>query len=169
MTKEEYQLKTFARRFDDVLYHKRITASEISKRTGISEASLSQYRKGVYLPQGQNLQAIANALGVPTDFLLGAGQYATHNENGSDYYLLENAPAPTLETVSTRLDLNTYSRDDSSDYELNILTKLPDLDTESKKVLSDAIDILTSNRPDHAEVLMAYLKAINRICPSNAK
>lgn len=48
-----------------------ITGSSLSDRTGVSEAAISRYVNGQRHPSTDNLIAIADALYVTTDYLLG--------------------------------------------------------------------------------------------------
>lgn len=143
-------LKKFARNLDNVMYEKRITAADLSKQTGISTASISQYRKGVYMPHGDNLQTIADALNVSVDYLLGTEipeNFATKQVNVSA----------------------TYSIPDFSKYELNIIEKLPELTPDAKQLISETIDALSDGNQNHPRIMKAYFDTLNRLCPSNAK
>ena len=65
-------MKTFTERFNEALEIKHTTCAEISKRTGIYESTLSNYRKGKYAPKQDKLEIIAKALDVSIPWLMGA-------------------------------------------------------------------------------------------------
>lgn len=55
---------TFAENLKNILYIKRVTQTELSKRTGISKSIISEYVHSRYEPKMDNLKKIAAALGV---------------------------------------------------------------------------------------------------------
>lgn len=57
--------------FERLIREKGITAYRVSKDTGISQATLSEWRKGTYTPKIEKLQKIADYLEVDIDYLLG--------------------------------------------------------------------------------------------------
>lgn len=133
--------KAFARRLDDLLHEKRMTAADLSRRTGITEASMSKYRQGKYIPQGQNLKLIAETLGVSTDYLLG------------------DDPVPPKEDSKPVLSFNA-----PVDYELNIISRLPELSDDAKQLLSVTADALVDGNQNNQRILKAYFDALNRLC-----
>lgn len=67
---EEHQMK-FKRRFEKALQQSGMTAAELSKKTGISEATLSQYRSGYSQPKKERGELLASALHVDPAWLMG--------------------------------------------------------------------------------------------------
>lgn len=65
-------MENFAKRFNKALEMKEVSCAELSRRTGINEATLSNYRKGKYEPKQINLSNIAKALNVDIAWLMGA-------------------------------------------------------------------------------------------------
>lgn len=59
-----------------------ITQRELSEKVGISEVSMSRYCAGTRIPTAENLLAIAFALQVSTDYLLGLADDFNGNEKG---------------------------------------------------------------------------------------
>lgn len=49
-----------------------MSAAELSRLSGIDEATLSNYKKGKYIPKQRKTEAIANALDVSVSWLMGA-------------------------------------------------------------------------------------------------
>lgn len=65
-------MATFAERFRTALKAADITAAELSRKLGIPEGTISQYKAGAYEPKQRRLEAIANALNVSIPWLMGA-------------------------------------------------------------------------------------------------
>ena len=61
----------FGNRLKDLRIEKRISQSELGKRIGVSNASISQYESGTRFPDTQKLELLADVLEVSTDYLLG--------------------------------------------------------------------------------------------------
>lgn len=64
-------MQSFSHNLKSIMMEKQIKAAELSRMTGISKARISQYTNGIYIPKAAALDAIANALGVNRDVLLG--------------------------------------------------------------------------------------------------
>ena len=58
-------------RITEALTIKGWTASDLSKRSGISKGQISRYLHGQIIPKQSKIAAMANALGVSTAWLLG--------------------------------------------------------------------------------------------------
>ena len=65
-------MDTFAQRFSKALSIRNITAAELSRRLGVNEGTLSNYKKGTYEPKQRRLEAIATILNVSIPWLMGA-------------------------------------------------------------------------------------------------
>lgn len=61
----------FNKRLEEALHYRHMTPAELSRRTGIAEATLSQYKKGLSTPKRDRAFKIANALGVDPAWLYG--------------------------------------------------------------------------------------------------
>ena len=64
-------ISTFSERLNEALEIKNISPAELSRQSGIIEATISNYRKGKYKPKQPNLEKIAKALNVSVAWLLG--------------------------------------------------------------------------------------------------
>ena len=62
---------TFANRLTEALIIRNLSAAEFSRRMGISEAVISQYRSGKYEPKQDRLDEFARALDVSEGWLMG--------------------------------------------------------------------------------------------------
>ena len=63
--------RKFANRLTEALKMKNITAAELSRQTGISEARISQYKKGQFVARESALKLIAVTLDIDEAWLLG--------------------------------------------------------------------------------------------------
>lgn len=63
--------ESFKDRFNRALLMCNMTAADLSRKTGISESTLSQYKSGYAKPKDERLVKIANALGVDPAWLMG--------------------------------------------------------------------------------------------------
>jgi transcriptional regulator with XRE-family HTH domain len=64
-------MASFKDRFNEALALRDMSAAELSKRTGIGEGALSQYKKGAYNATQRNLDKISSALNVSIPWLMG--------------------------------------------------------------------------------------------------
>ena len=48
-----------------------VTPYKVSKETGVSQPTLSEWKKGTYTPKQDKLQKIADYFGVTLDYLMG--------------------------------------------------------------------------------------------------
>lgn len=65
-------MSDFSIRLCEALEARHITAAELSRRLGINEGTVSQYKSGAYEPKQRRLQAIAEILNVSIPWLMGA-------------------------------------------------------------------------------------------------
>lgn len=56
--------------FAKLLEERKLTAYRVSKDTGISQTTLSEWKKGLVTPKADKLRALAEYLGVSVDYLL---------------------------------------------------------------------------------------------------
>ena len=57
--------------FEKLINERGITPYKVWKETGVSQTTLSEWKKGTYTPKLENLQKIADFLEVDVDYLLG--------------------------------------------------------------------------------------------------
>ena len=86
----------FSTRLTEKMNEQNITAAELSRRTGISKARISQYIHGVYRPSGKALVDLASALLCSEEYLLGTSEHS--NTVGKRLKILGEVKcgAPTL-------------------------------------------------------------------------
>lgn len=63
--------KSFSFRLSKAMRNANIRQIELSEKTGISRAMISQYLSGAYKPKQINTYKLAKALNVPVEYLLG--------------------------------------------------------------------------------------------------
>ena len=61
----------FARRLALTVKEKELSFAELSRRSGISKARISQYIHGIYMPNSAAILSLATSLNVDPDYLLG--------------------------------------------------------------------------------------------------
>lgn len=67
-------MSSFKDRLEIALTMRETTPAELSKKTGIGEGAISQYRKGAYEASQRNLEKIARALQVSIPWLMGVSE-----------------------------------------------------------------------------------------------
>lgn len=78
---------------------RKITQSELSKRTGIRQSSISDWLNGRYEPKQDKIYLIAQALGVSPSWLLG---YDETTSNQTEGYYVDPETAEFAEYLRTR-------------------------------------------------------------------
>jgi len=64
-------MNTFVKRLNQAMAEANMTQAELSRKTGISEAAISNYRKGNYEPKHKQIYLLAVALNVSPSWLMG--------------------------------------------------------------------------------------------------
>lgn len=64
-------MTSFVERFNKILKEKKITQSELSKMTGITQSSISDWVRGKYIPRQDKVYVLSKALKVSPAYLLG--------------------------------------------------------------------------------------------------
>lgn len=72
----------FSERLEMALAMRDMSPAELSRRTGIGEGAISQYRKGGYKASQRNLDKISKALMVSIPFLMGIANEYTFGNSG---------------------------------------------------------------------------------------
>lgn len=108
--------------FEKLCLEKNVTASKVSKATGISTATLSSWKKNVYTPKQDKLQLIADYFGVTLDYLING------KEKESEF-----SPEQADLWIAIRHDKEL----------LNALEKYMKLSEENKKRVLERIDTLS--------------------------
>jgi transcriptional regulator with XRE-family HTH domain len=91
------------KRFELLLQQKGITPYKVSKGTGISQTTLSDWKRGRSEPKLDKLQRIADYLGVTTDFLLGRTDFPDGTLRYIDEVMGDTTPSQALKNLIDRL------------------------------------------------------------------
>lgn len=89
----------FINRLKSIMSERKITQSELSKRTGIRQSSISDWLNGRYEPKQDKIYLIAQALGVSPSWLLG---YDETTSNQTEGYYVDPEAAEFAEYLRTR-------------------------------------------------------------------
>ena len=79
--------------FEELLKEKGVSAYRVAQETGVSTATLTSWKKGVYTPKPEKLQKIADFFGVQLDYLTGASDFKTKKEMLQHFDDVYNTPA----------------------------------------------------------------------------
>lgn len=120
-------LDTFAQRLTQALEIRNITAAELSRRLGLNEGTISNYKKGVYEPKQRRLDSISKALDVSIPWLMGYD--VPFASRGSESNTDSIFSSDTVDPYKSRLD-DCYNRlNDSGKKEacrrISELTEIP--------------------------------------------
>ena len=74
-------LLCFSLKLNDLLYEKGISQENFAKMTNIGGTSIHKYRNGKILPKQENIDAIADALGVSSEYLVGKSKTKDYSYN----------------------------------------------------------------------------------------
>lgn len=121
----------FKDRLDEAMTRKGMKPVELSKLTGLSEQTISQYRSGYSKPKKERLALIANILGVNPTWLMGL------NVDMFPIPEIKKLPVPEImypEEKKARLEL--LMRADE------YYNKFTSLSEESRKAILDMVDLL---------------------------
>lgn len=72
--------------FERLLAKHGITAWKVSKETGISTVTLTNWKKGNYVPKADKLQKIADYFGVSLEYLMTGKEPEHESTTGKKYY-----------------------------------------------------------------------------------
>lgn len=72
--------------FKKLCDRKGLTASDVSKATGVSGATLTSWKKGDYTPKLDKLQKIADYFQVSVDYLITGRDSKKESIEGTEYY-----------------------------------------------------------------------------------
>lgn len=94
--------------FNDLLQKNGVTPYKVSKETGVSQSTLSDWKRGISTPKSDKLQKIADYFGVSLAYLMG-----NEKEEGSvidqknNPIVLDDDALELLEELKTRPEMRT--------------------------------------------------------------
>lgn len=74
-------LLSFALNLNDLLFEKEISQEKFEDMCNLGGTSISRYRNGLTLPKQENIDAIAKALGVSSEYLVGKSKTKEYSYN----------------------------------------------------------------------------------------
>ena len=93
-------MATFADRLKEALEIRNISAAELSRKLGINEGTMSQYKAGKYEPKQRRLQEISQILSVSIPWLMGADVPMEDNQSSINLLGIKNIiPMPKMKKV----------------------------------------------------------------------
>lgn len=107
-----------------------ITQAQLSRKSGLSKSSISQYLSGKFEPKSENLFILANALEVSVEFFY---QDETNSDNlikeddNSIYQSSSNKLEEIIRGIFSNLDFLKEAEEIPFDNKLDYLKKLEDL------------------------------------------
>lgn len=90
--------------FEGLCAEKGVTPYKVSQETGISTASLSNWKAGRYAPKAEKLLKIADYFGVSVEYLSTGKDEAKHSNSGRAYYFNDET-AEAAQRLFERKDL----------------------------------------------------------------
>lgn len=85
--------------FSKLIQERGITPYKVSKDTGVSQSTLSDWKRGVSTPKQDKLQKIADYLGVSIDYLM------TGEEKDGDRYYINDETAQVAQEIFENKEL----------------------------------------------------------------
>lgn len=119
--------ETFKDRLNKAMALRNMKAIDLSEKTGISKARISQYVNGIYTPKSKSTYIIAQALNVSETWLMGIDVPMEHQKAE-----IENAPSNTTKSALIK----------------EIIEKLSKLSPSNQKIVIDLIDTMLKNQSD---------------------
>lgn len=104
---------TFSRRLSQIMSDTGVSAAELSRKTGISEAVISQYRSGKYEPKQDRLEEFAKAFNVSEAWLMGYDVPMDRKENIST--LSHSIKIPVFGNVAAGIPIEAITDFDPED------------------------------------------------------
>ena len=65
-------MPTFSERLNEALEYRNMTAAELARALNVADATISNYKKGIYAPKQRRTEEISRILNVSVNWLLGA-------------------------------------------------------------------------------------------------
>lgn len=119
--------ETFKDRLNRAMALRNMKAIDLSEKTGISKARISQYVNGIYTPKSKSTYIIAQALSVSETWLMGIDVPMEPNHSQK-----ESAPSDTTKSALIK----------------EIVEKLSKLSPNNQKIVIDLIETMLKNQSD---------------------
>ena len=67
--------KSFVERINSIMQERNISQSELSRRSGITQSTISDWVRGLYLPKQDKIDILAKSLNVSPAYLMGYDEF----------------------------------------------------------------------------------------------
>lgn len=119
--------------FSNLLQKYGVTAYKVSKETGVSQSTLSDWKRGISTPKQDKLQKIANYFGVSLTYLLTGNETVQKNEKSSELNARDKRDiAKDLDRIMNKL---SAGEDGPASYDGQ------ELDPEAAELFRDELEI----------------------------
>ena len=127
-----------SKRLNDILYRRNMKPSELSEKTGISKASLSQYLSGKVEPKQDRIYIIAKALNVNPAWLCGF-------DAKMELEITQMEPqVPNFLAYGGSSNANANTKHPTTDFTYAMYEESKDLTEDQKKILIQLAKELSS-------------------------
>lgn len=146
-------LLSFSLKLNDLLFEKGISQEDFAEMTNIGETSIHKYRNGIALPKQENIDAIAKALDVSSEYLVGKSE--TKDYSYKQLNKLFGFNDDTINNLSSCFNKeylnNIFNGDiDSINYFIERLKNYVDIKNKYKKETKTLDKIWYKNKIDEA-------------------
>lgn len=95
--------------FSELLQKHNVTPYKVSKETGVSQSTLSDWKRGKSIPKIDKLQKIADYFGVPLGYLMGTEELEppTATDKNNNTIVLDDDALELLEELKNRPEMKT--------------------------------------------------------------
>lgn len=119
--------------FEKLLKKNGVTAYKVSKETGVTQSTLSDWKRGRSTPKTDNMKKIADYFGVSIDYLM-TGKDSTPEENPIDLDYAKNETERKLLVLCRKA--NDVSEEEREDI-INLFENTIDLYLKAKGIKGD--------------------------------
>lgn len=119
--------------FEQLLKEHGVTAYRVAKETGVTTATLTSWKKGVYTPKQEKLQKIADYFGVTVDYLMGTERGKDDPIEEEPYYAITNKDE---KDIAKRIE----SLMESLESEESLAFRGGEMDEETRDLLKMALE-----------------------------
>lgn len=111
--------------FERLMNERGITPYRVSKETGVSQTTLSEWKKGTYTPKIEKLQKIADYFNVALDYIMGNEQKNKSTTN-SDELNLKKSKLRSIARLEGESNISIEEDNQIADYIEFLLSKKKD-------------------------------------------
>lgn len=156
-------IKSVNNRIIEALRLREMTQKDLSDKTGISEASISQYVNGRATPKNDGLYLIAQALHVTEPWLLGYDVEINQTNNGTIVGLNSGTISNTVKSSDSH-SADSHNNDSNNTYTTNnnyyssSTCKLPTGATINRELLFQILDYLRDMTDEQLKDTVRYIE-----------